>query len=391
MKKENDIKKLHTFVICAYKEELHLEDCVKSLLAQNIKSNIYISTSTPNNFIKSIAEKYNIPLYINKKTKGHINDFNFAYDLAKTKYVTLCHQDDVYYPTFTEEILKKVKKHKNILILFSNYNECRNNKTVKMNVLLIIKRLINSLLILFKRSKKIRLFTLSLGNAICAPSVTYNKDLIDKPLIESDFKSNIDWITYIEFAKKSGEFIYITKALMEHRIHENSTTTKVINDDTKHKEDLIIFNMFWPQFIANILLRVYSTSEKSNNVKKEGEKNKMKIIMIAIYLILTVAGLILYKKGTTEDFLINITNKTVQIKLSLTSIFGLICYLCSFLIYMLILPKFDLTYIMPLMSAFSSISIYVLSILVLKESITIFGIIGTIIIVIGVLLINIKR
>ena len=113
--------------------------------------------------------------------------------------------------------------------------------------------------------------------------------------------------------------------------------------------------------------------------------------MIVLYLVLTISGLILYKKGTSNDFLINFSNGMLNIKLSWLSIMGLFCYLCSFLIYMLILPKYDLTYIMPLMSAFSSISIYLLAILVLKESVTVTGIIGTIVIIIGVLLINWKR
>ena len=38
----------HTFVICAYKESEYLEECVKSLLNQSVKSNILMTTSTDN-------------------------------------------------------------------------------------------------------------------------------------------------------------------------------------------------------------------------------------------------------------------------------------------------------------------------------------------------------
>ena len=48
----------HTFVICAYKESPYLEECVKSLIRQTIKSNIIIVTSTPNSYIEDIAGKY---------------------------------------------------------------------------------------------------------------------------------------------------------------------------------------------------------------------------------------------------------------------------------------------------------------------------------------------
>ena len=38
--------KNHTFVICAYKESKYLEECIKSLINQTVKSNIIMTTST---------------------------------------------------------------------------------------------------------------------------------------------------------------------------------------------------------------------------------------------------------------------------------------------------------------------------------------------------------
>ena len=51
---------LHTFAVCAYGESPYLEECIESLKGQSIKSNILIATSTPNKYIKNIAEKYNV-------------------------------------------------------------------------------------------------------------------------------------------------------------------------------------------------------------------------------------------------------------------------------------------------------------------------------------------
>ena len=380
----------HTFVICAYKEVPYLEECVKSLLNQTIKSEIIISTSTPNDSIKKLAEKYNIRLAINNEPKGHIDDFCFAYGKAKTKYVTLCHQDDVYYEKFAEETIKKMEKAKKPIIAFTNYNELRNEKTIKNNKLLFVKRLINFPIRLFKKSKKIRLFTLSLGNAICAPTVTYNKEIVDKPIIESDFKADIDWYTWIELAKKEGKFIYINKQLLGRRIHEQSLTTNVIKNNIKSEEDYKIFCEFWPKPIAKKLVKIYETSEKSNNVnlKKERKVNKMQILMVAIYLFFTLAGLTLYKYGANQNFVFAITNKSFELKISLISILGLVFYLCSFIIYMIILPKFDLSYIMPITSAISYIGIFLLSIFLLKETVHTNGIIGAIIILVGIIIMN---
>ncbi len=128
-----------------------------------------------------------------------------------------------------------------------------------------------------------------------------------------------------------------------------------------------------------------------NIQKKKGKESSMKYVLIVIYLILTVSGLILYKKGANSNFILEIKNNALNIKLSLVSIAGLFCYLFSFLMYMLILPKFDLTFIYPLMTAISYIGIYILSIFILNESVTTLGIIGSIIIMVGIFIVNIGK
>ena len=65
-------KKLHTFVICAYKESQYLEECIVSLINQETETNILISTSTPNDYIEELANKYNI--IIDSKIIANIKD-----------------------------------------------------------------------------------------------------------------------------------------------------------------------------------------------------------------------------------------------------------------------------------------------------------------------------
>ena len=77
--------KNHTFVICAYKESPFLEECILSLKNQSIESYIIMITSTPSLYISQLAEKYEIPLYINKGEKGIVQDWNFGY--AKCKHL----------------------------------------------------------------------------------------------------------------------------------------------------------------------------------------------------------------------------------------------------------------------------------------------------------------
>ena len=95
-------EKDHTFAICAYKESPYLEECVKTLKAQKVKSNIIMITSTENEYIKSIAKRYEIPLFINEGQAGIAGDWNFGYHCAETELVTIAHQDDRYHEDYVE-------------------------------------------------------------------------------------------------------------------------------------------------------------------------------------------------------------------------------------------------------------------------------------------------
>src|SRR5579859_5911754 len=109
---------IHTFVIPAYKESRFIEQCIQSLLAQSVKSNVVITTSTPTDYTKNIAEKYNLPYYITDK-KRIANDWNFDLSKATTLLDTIAHQDDIYEPAYAESVIRATNK--NVLITFTGY------------------------------------------------------------------------------------------------------------------------------------------------------------------------------------------------------------------------------------------------------------------------------
>ena len=63
---EKTVETNHTFAVCAYKESPYLKECLESLVNQTVKTNIIIATSTPNEYIDKLAEKYGIKVYVNK-------------------------------------------------------------------------------------------------------------------------------------------------------------------------------------------------------------------------------------------------------------------------------------------------------------------------------------
>ena len=117
--------------------------------------------------------------------------------------------------------------------------------------------------------------------------------------------------------------------------------------------------------------------------------NKMKIILIIAYLILTVSGLVLMKLGGNPGT-ISIENKTFQFGISLISALGFICYVASFLLFTRLVVMFDLSYIMPLCTGIVQILTLVASAVIFKESFTWQTVTGASLIIIGIILMNIK-
>ena len=123
----------HTWVVCAYKESKYLEECIESILNQTVKSNVIISTSTPNDYIKKLAKKYKIKLVINKGEKGIGQDWNYGVSQTETKYVTVAHQDDVYNENYLEEIKKYIDRKNGFIIAFTDYREIKNGGGTSLN------------------------------------------------------------------------------------------------------------------------------------------------------------------------------------------------------------------------------------------------------------------
>lgn len=262
----------HTFVICAYKKSIYLEECIKSLLNQNLKSNIIIITSTPNEYIEDLAKKYSLSYYINSGERGITQDWNFGYkigvDKYESKYITIAHQDDVYEEGYLLSIKKRLDKGRHPLIIFTDYYEIRDGRKVLENTILHIKRIMLSPLRLpfFEKSKWVRRRILSLGSPICCPSVTFAVNNLPKVIFENHYRACEDWEAWDKISKLKGEFIYIPHKLVGHRIHEESETTAAIGDNKRTVEEFQMFCKFWPKTIAKILVRQYSKSQKSNKI-----------------------------------------------------------------------------------------------------------------------------
>jgi len=266
-----DLRRLHTFVICAYQESPYLEACIRSILAQDSESTVLIATSTPSPYIERLAGRYGIPVEVNEGKGGIGNDWNFALSCCHTPYATLVHQDDIYGRSYGETAVRLLEKAHKPLIFFCGYGELRgggNREKPAESAVVKVKRLMLAPLSfrVLQGSPWIRRRILSFGNAICCPSVTYCLENLPAPLFTGAMKSNLDWLAWERISRLEGAFVYCREPLMCHRIHEGSTTSRLLGVHGRSREDYMVFCRFWPKKIARVLTRLYRSSEKSNRL-----------------------------------------------------------------------------------------------------------------------------
>ncbi len=257
----------HTFVVLAYKESEYLEECIKSVLNQSYNSKVMIATTTDNKYIRDLASKYKLEVVVGKHTTIG-GDFDFAINAGKTPLVTIAHQDDIYNYDYAKKVVDSYNKYHDSTIIFTDYYEIRNKEKIYSNLNLKIKRVLlfplrTRFLSKYKFCKR---WVIRFGNGISCPAVTFVKNNCPKQVFTSEYKCNVDWYAWEKLSKINGRFIYIKDKLMGHRISETSTTTDIIKQGIRTKEDYQMYIKFWPKIIAKILTKVYKNSEKSNEV-----------------------------------------------------------------------------------------------------------------------------
>lgn len=257
-------KDQHTWVICAYGESHYLENCILSLKNQTVKSQIICYTSTLLPSIEDLCKKYNIPLF-HKVGGGIGKDWNNALSFVESQYTTIAHQDDYYEPTYLEKIANKIGGKEQWSIAFSDYFEEKKGTVIPANANLKIKSLMLRTMAIFPSSKWWKKRILAFGNPICCPAVTYNLSALKDFQFDEKMRVSLDWYAWYKINQYPGQFVYVPEKLMCHRIHEESETSKTISDNTRTVEDQMMYEKFWPKWIADLLMKQYVKSQKTNN------------------------------------------------------------------------------------------------------------------------------
>lgn len=109
--------------------------------------------------------------------------------------------------------------------------------------------------------------------------------------------------------------------------------------------------------------------------------------LFVLYVCLSAGGLLLFKWGSA-DINVNVTSAFFSIRFSWKMLLGILCYGCSFLLWLYIVTQMNLSWAMPLSVGVVNLLVLLGASLLLKETITPLQWIGVMVIVIGLALIN---
>lgn len=112
---------------------------------------------------------------------------------------------------------------------------------------------------------------------------------------------------------------------------------------------------------------------------------------VIFYIACTSAGLISLKLGSGDGAPIGLVAGKLQFNLNLYSVLGLLLYLTSFLLYIYLISKFDLGYIIPLTAAFVYVIVFVASYFIFNEPFTALKVAGIVMIIAGLTLLNLGK
>ena len=116
----------------------------------------------------------------------------------------------------------------------------------------------------------------------------------------------------------------------------------------------------------------------------------MQKILMMVYVLFSVSGVVCFKLGSSITLAVELTNTFFSIKISWLSVAGLALYVISFLIYMVLVSKNDLSYLVPVMTGAVYLMTLLSSVVIFKENLQFLHVVGSALILIGLVLMNCK-
>ncbi len=114
-------------------------------------------------------------------------------------------------------------------------------------------------------------------------------------------------------------------------------------------------------------------------------------IMLVLYVLFSSMGLILMKLGIGKGFSLGLEDGGLYFHIGLAALVGIVLYVCSFFLSLLVMSKMDLTYFYPISAGLIYVIVCLLGAVFLKENISARECVGMALILGGVVVMNIGK
>jgi glycosyltransferase involved in cell wall biosynthesis len=215
---------LISVALCTYNGAQHLEEQIKSIIAQTYKNvEIIAVDDCSTDATLSILEKYKtkatIQVHSNPSNLGYIKNFEKAISLCHGEFIALSDQDDIWEPHKLQRLFDEIKD--NILIYADSMMIDHKGENLDKKISTILN---------FIKGHKPEAFLFH--NCVAGHTMMFKKELMKYifPFPENLFH---DW--WIAFAASAvGEITYVDECLVKYRQH-NATNTDMLHLRTPKK------------------------------------------------------------------------------------------------------------------------------------------------------------
>lgn len=258
-------------VVCAHGNSPYLAECLRSLAEQlavrDGLARITVATSTPSEYIESAARGHGARYMVNDQRLGIGEDWNFAMRCGDAPLVAICHQDDLYEPTFATRMLDLFEQHPGLSMASSSYAEIDAGGRSRRSLVRTAKKFLmwnafRGKAVVWGPAVHRRM--LAWGCPICCPSVVFNRQALSDFRFDTQLRCCLDWDAWDRIARQPGLIGYLEAPLLRHRVHGGSTTSASIGNTARSVEDLAMLQRFWSPTLAAAWHRVYSQAERAH-------------------------------------------------------------------------------------------------------------------------------
>lgn len=114
----------------------------------------------------------------------------------------------------------------------------------------------------------------------------------------------------------------------------------------------------------------------------------MNYVLSGLYLLFTTCGVIFMKLGG-DSLKISFSDGFV-FKIGFLTFLGFVFYLCSFILWQKLLVTYNLSFIIPVLTSLAQTLSVIAAFIIFKEPITVFKILGIVLIIGGIALLSVK-